>query len=212
MAQNPSNPFTPEVYQTRKVHSVRDFLLVGVDTALLRMQETFEDLNDDEFHWEPLSDAERHADLLLPADQKRVWRVFEQNGTYGYDYSLKTRMPSPFTTIAWIMNHLAQTADMYLYCIKTGRPEGEDRTWDDLPVHSTLPAMRQYAFTAVLDARHYLVALDEPHANAELNAFTPTPWGESRPTYLNLWGGVIEHVIQHTMQIAVRKERIREGL
>jgi len=101
--------------------------------------------------------------------------VFEQDGTCVYDYSLKTRTPSPFTTIAWIMNHLAQTTEMYLYCIKTGSPEGKDRAWDDLPVHSNLTAMRQYAFTTVLEARHYLVALDKAHASADFNTFTPAP-------------------------------------
>jgi hypothetical protein len=66
--------------------------------------------------------------------------------------------------------------------------------------------------TVVFDARHYLTALNETLASDELNTFAPAPWGEMRPTYLSLWGGIVEYVIQHTMQIAVRKERIREVL
>ena len=56
---------------------------------------------------------------------------------------------------------------------------------------------------------YYLLSLDEDSTDAELNNLTPAPWGEMRPTYLNLWGGIIEHALQHAMQIAVRKERIR---
>jgi uncharacterized damage-inducible protein DinB len=210
MTPNPIDPFSPQEYLTTTVHSARDFLLVGVDTALLRMRETFEDLTDDEFHWESLSGAERLNDMLLPANQKRVWRVFEKDGSVTYDYSYETLTPSPFTTIAWNMNHIAQTAEMYLHCIRTGKPAGEGKTWDDLPTHLDLTMSRQYARAAVSEARHYLESLDETQARSELNKLTPAPWGEKRPTYVNLWGGIIEHAIQHTTQIAARKERIRE--
>ena len=99
---------------------------------------------------------------------------------------------------------------MYLYCVKSGKAVGEEKTWDDLPVHSNFTQMRQYAFRLFHDVKDYLVGMDEHYVSYELNKFTPAPWGEMRPAYLNLWGGVIEHALQHTMQIAVRKEYIRE--
>jgi hypothetical protein len=203
------NPFSPDDYQRRPFVSARDALLLGVDTALLRMSETFHDLTDAEYDWEPLPESERHADIALPAETKRVWRVFPLNGVYHYDYGDDPIVPSPFTTIAWIMNHIAVTADMYLRCIKSGKPAGEGITWDDLPVYGSLIQTRDYAFRALNDVKDFLLALDESDASDVLNRLTPAPWGEMRPTYLNLWTGAIEHAIQHAMQIAVRKEYIR---
>jgi uncharacterized damage-inducible protein DinB len=209
MEINIRDPFSPEDYQSRRLRTSRDALTLGVDTALLRMQETFHDITEQEYNWEPLSGDDQSQDLLLPANEKRVWRVFEQNGIYSYDYSLEVRSPSPFTTIAWIMNHIAQTADMYLYCITTGKPEGAEKTWDDLPVYGRFSEMRDYAFRVFLETRAFLTSLDEEQSDYEVNKLTPAPWGEMRPTYLNIWGGIIEHGIQHAMQIAVRKEYIR---
>jgi hypothetical protein len=99
---------------------------------------------------------------------------------------------------------------MYLYCIKTGKPAGEERRWDDIPVQPNLNAMRSYAFHVFGETKDYLLALEENRIYDELNRLTPAPWGEMRPTFLNLWGGIIEHALQHTMQIAVRKEYIRQ--
>ncbi len=137
--------------------------------------------------------------------------MFQQAGVWTYDYTPEALQPPPFTTIAWIMNHTAQTAEMYLYCVKTGKPEGVDRRWEDLPVPASCEAMRGYCFAVLAAVREYLVSLPEEHIHRHLNALTPAPWGEMRPTHLNLWGGVVEHVIQHAMQIAVRKDRIRYG-
>jgi hypothetical protein len=204
-----TDPFSREDYSGRKLNSARDALLLGVDTALLRMHEVFADLSEAEYNWEPLSEAERQHDLPLPAERKRVWRVFQTERGYTYDYGDGDLNPPPFTTIAWLMNHIAVTAQMYLYCIKTGKPTGEELTWDDLPVHSTLPAMRDYAFRTLEETRAYLQSFPDSEAQTELNKLTPAPWGEMRPTFLNLWGGIIEHALQHAAQIAARKEDIR---
>jgi len=205
-----TDPFSPQDYRFRKILSARDALLLGVDTALLRASEACLDITEEEYNWEPLSESERLQDIGLSAETKRVWRVFPLGGTYVYDYASRHADNPAFTTIAWIMNHVAQTAEMYLYCIKTGKPEGEAVTWDDLPVYSTLSAMRDYVFRALHAARDYLLALEESESYDPLNKLTPAPWGEMRPAFLNLWGGVIEHALQHSIQIAVRKERIRQ--
>jgi hypothetical protein len=206
-----ADPFSPEDYHSRKLLSAIDALILGADTALLRVSETILDITEEEYHWEPLSDAERLQDIPLSAETKRVWRVFPVNGVYTYDYGERSPGNPAFTTIAWIMNHIAQTAEMYLYCIKTGNAVGEAITWDDLPVYSNLSDMRDYIFRALQDTRDYLAALNGNQAHHELNKLTPAPWGEMRPAYLNLWGGSIEHALQHAMQIAVRKERIRQA-
>src|SRR5688572_22265046 len=116
-----ANPFSPEDYLSRKMLSPRDALLLGVDTAVLRAQETLIDITQEEYNWEPLSAEERLYDVGLSAKIKRVWRVFPANEAYTYDYDDRNPDNPAFTTIAWIMNHIAGTAEMYLYCIKTGK-------------------------------------------------------------------------------------------
>jgi hypothetical protein len=101
--------------------------------------------------------------------------------------------------------------ETFVYCVKTGKPEGAERAWDDLPVPSDYQAMSSYILKVLADVREYLVSMPERQISHELNKLTPAPWGEMRPTCLNIWGGVVEHVIQHAMQIAVRKDRIRYG-
>jgi hypothetical protein len=195
----------------KKILSARDILLLGLDAGESSVRETLAGITEEEYGWEPLPLSERSADLLLPPEQKRVWRVFQLGETWTYDYTPEVLSPPPFTTIAWIMNHVAQTADMYLYCVRTGKPEGVDRRWEDLPVQSNYEAMRDYIFEALADVRDYLLSIPEEGVSSELNRLTPAPWGEMRPAYLNIWGGVVEHVLQHAMQIAARKDRIRYG-
>jgi len=195
----------------KTIESSRDILLFGVDAGEHNIEETIADVSEDEYWWEPLPLSEQSSDLLLPPEQKRVWRVFQKAGVWVYDYTPAQLNPPPFTIIAWIMNHIAQTADMYLYCVKSGQPEGVERSWDDLPVPSSYEAMRSYIIDVLADVRAYLFSIPEAHINRELNKLTPVPWGEMRPTYLNIWGGVVEHIIQHATQIAARKERIRYG-
>lgn len=198
-------------YRTTGVKSSRDILLLGADSAELSLRDTIAGISEVEYHWEPIPSSEQASDRLLPPHLKRVWRVFQQGGVWMYDYTPQELHPSPFTTIAWIMNHIAQTADMYLYCVKTGKPEGMDRRWEDLPVPSCSEAMSAYIFKELSEARVYLASISEENIHCEMNRSTPAPWGEMRPTYLNIWGGVVEHAIQHSMQIAARKDRIRYG-
>lgn len=200
-----------EYYLSTGIKSSRDVLLLGLDSGEQSLRETIADISEEEYHWEPISSSEQSSDRFLPPHRKRVWRVFQQDGIWMYDYALGKLDPPPFTTVAWIMNHIAQTADMYLYCIKTGKPEGVDRRWEDLPVPSSCKAMSSYILTALTSVREYLISIPDEYIHNELNKLTPAPWGEMRPTYLNVWGGVVEHVIQHSIQIAARKERILYG-
>ena len=196
---------------TAAIRSPRDVLLLGLNAGEQSLRETVGDIAEEEYRWEPLSATEQAADRLLPPQRKRVWRVFEQAGAWTYDYTPEEVKPSPFTTIAWIMNHVAQTADMYLYCVVSGKPEGIERHWEDLPVPPGLEAMKSYLFEVLSRVRQYLASIPGTAVLDELNKLTPAPWGEMRPTYRNIWGGVIEHGLQHSMQIAARKDSIRYG-
>lgn len=194
-----------------KVMSSRDVLLLGLDSGEQNIREVLADVSREEYEWEPIPLSERAADMLLPPEGKKVWRVYPRDGKWTDDYVPEVLDPPPFTTIAWIMNHIAQTAEMYLYCIKAGKPEGRDRSWDDLPVPSDLVAMRDYIYHALADVREYLVSIPAGGINREMNRLAPAPWGEMRPAYMNIWGGVVEHVLHHIVQIAARKDRIHYG-
>jgi hypothetical protein len=193
------------------ISSARDVLLFTLAKGQSQLADVIADLTPDELHWEPLSPSERPTDIALPPERKKVWRVFQHGGVWTYDYSTQPLDPPPFTTIAWILNHIAQTADMYVYCIRSGQPEGVERAWDDLPVPGTLPEARAYLSASLENARAYLAAIPEKDAAAELNRLTPAPWGEMRPVYINLWDGVIGHLLHHAAQVAARKELIRYG-
>jgi len=194
-----------------RIESARDLLLRELVSAMHNLHETIANISSEEYDWEPLSPSEQAADCLLPPERKRVWRVFQQEGHWTYDYTPEALDPPPFTTIAWIINHIAQTADMYLFCIQSEKAEGIERTWDDLPVPSNFAMACKYLDEVLAVARGYLLSFPQQQIDEKLNKLTPAPWGEMRPTYVNLWGGVIEHLILHTMQIAARKDTIRYG-
>ena len=195
----------------KKVSSSRDILLFGLDVGEANIRNTVADITNDEYDWEPIPLSERTADSLLSPERKRVWRVFQQDDKWTYDYSLEILIPPPFTTIAWIMNHVAQTTEMYLYCTKSGKPEGQEKRWDDLPVQPNIALMKLYLCDVLADARQYLTSIPKGKVNSELNKLVPAPWGEIRPAFMNIWGGIVEHVLQHDLQIAARKDRIRYG-
>jgi hypothetical protein len=193
------------------IYSVSDIILFELASVERRLRETTADLSFKEYEWEPIPEGERYADLTLPPERKRVWRVFYSQGAWTYDYTTEALQPPPFTTIAWIMNHIAQTADMYLHCIQTGQPEGSSKRWEDLPVQANLPGMSAYLFTVLSKVKDFSASLAMRQPDDELNTLTPAPWGELRPMYVNLWSGIIEHALQHDMQISARKEFIRYG-
>jgi hypothetical protein len=195
----------------QEIMSSVDVLLLGLIAGEQYLGEVIAGITPLEYEWEPLTSSEKASDLPLPAERKKVWRVFERDGVWVYDYAMRENDLPAFTTIAWLMNHIAQTADMYLYCIRSMKPAGVERSWDDLPVHSSFEKMAKYMFETLGEANQYLSSIPAAEANQVLNKMTPAPWGELRPAYINLWGGVIEHVIHHTAQIAARKDRIRFG-
>ena len=173
------------------------------------MHDVLADLTDEEYQWEPLPVSERRADMALPPDMKRVWRVYQRGQLWTYDYAGGRLIPPPFTTIAWLTNHVVSTADMYWYCIRSGQPVGKTRDWGDIVVPPTRQAMSDSLAAVFSQIRASLQDLPPEQIDPELNRPAPAPWGEQRPTVLNIWGGIIEHAIEHAAQIAARKERMR---
>ncbi len=44
-----------------------------------------------------------------------------------------------------------------------------------------------------------------------ISGMKPAPWGVMRPTYKNIWGGIVGHTLEHASQISALKQRIRVG-
>jgi hypothetical protein len=193
------------------IETARDMLIVCLEAVKRRVNEAVSDISEAEYNWEPIPKPERSIDLHLPLDKKKVWRVYQKEGVWVYDYTPETLERPPFTTIAWIMNHISQTGDMYLYCVKTGKPEGVDLKWDDLPVYPDCEQMRKYIFRVLGETNAYLKTIPEGKIQSELNKLTPAPWGEMRHNYKNIWGGIIGHAFEHAVQISALKHRIRFG-
>jgi len=160
------------------IQSARDLLLFELNSAEQAIHKTLADITVEEYDWEPIPPTERPVDLLLPPEQKRVWRVYAREGAWLYDYTPEALHPPPFTTIAWILNHIAQMADMYLYCIQTAEPEGAGRRWDDLPVPANLRDMNDYLFDVIARVRDYLLCVPEKDVDQALNQLTPAPWAK----------------------------------
>ena len=151
------DPFRSADYLQRRVASACDALLLGLDAAQLRMHDVLVDLTDEEYQWEPLPVSERSADMALPPEKKRVWRVYRREQQWTYDYAGGRLIPPPFTTIAWLANHVVSTADMYWYCIRTGQPAGKTRDWSDIVVPSTRQAMSDSLTAVFSEIRAYLL-------------------------------------------------------
>ncbi len=192
--------------------SARDMLLVALKSAQDQVRWAVGDLTQGETHWEPLSGREKQVDLGLPPEGKRVWRVSQQDGAWVIDYTPEPLDPSPFTTLVWIMNHIAMTGEMYLHCIRTGEPEGVSLRWDDLPIAGQVEPMRQSIYAMLAKTETYLNAIPAEGVTAVLNDLSPAPWGEMRPVYRNIWGGIIGHTLEHASQVAAIKHGIRTGL
>jgi hypothetical protein len=186
----------------------REFIVLVLDSIKKEAAVTLKDISEEELHWEPLSAQESDRDRTLPAEKKRVWRVYFNGERWTYDYGGDIQPPA-FTTIAWIMNHIAQTSEMYLYCIRSGKPVGAEKNWDDLPVFPDVSNLRNYIFQTIEDTLLWINTIPDGEFSSILRQKTPAPWGELRPTMQNLHGGVLQHALQHLMQIAVRLEYIR---
>ncbi|MBL8120805.1 MAG: hypothetical protein JNJ78_25015, partial [Anaerolineae bacterium] len=59
--------FGADDYLTRKMETAQDMLLLGIDTAVVRANETLMDISEAEYGWDPLPAAERAADDVLEA-------------------------------------------------------------------------------------------------------------------------------------------------
>ena len=154
-----------------------------LDEAYLMIRERVEGLTDEEFWWEPASDA---------------WTVRQgPDGRWSADYAEPDPEPAPFTTIAWRLVHVAECKIMYHeYAFGPGR-----LTWPDIDsVHTAADAIAQLEEgQALLTAD--LAALDDD----ELDQPRATNWGEDWPTWKIFWT-MIHHDIHHGAEIGALRD------
>ena len=149
-----------------------------------------EGLTEDEFWWEPAADC---------------WSVRQTDaGTWTVDYAIPDPDPSPFTTIAWRLDHVAECKVMYHeYAFGPGRltfPEIDS-------AHSVDSAI------ALLEEGQALLVEDLAGLRDEdLQLPRRTNWGEEWPAWRILWT-MIHHDYQHGGEIGALRDlyRLRSG-
>jgi uncharacterized damage-inducible protein DinB len=154
-----------------------------LDEAYLMIRERVEGLTDEEFWWEPASDA---------------WTVRKGlDGRWSADYAESDPEPAPFTTIAWRLVHVAECKIMYHeYAFGPGR-----LTWPDIDsVHTAADAIAQLEEGQALLAAD-LAGLDDD----ELERPRATNWGEDWPTWKIFWT-MVHHDIHHGAEIGALRD------
>ena len=143
-------------------------------------------LTEAEFFWEPVPDP---------------WTLrWMADGTWGYDYAFPDPDPSPFTTIAWRISHIATCKIMYHEYAFGPRK----LTWPELRIpRSVLGSM------AMLEEGQALLVADlHGLRDADLQEPCLTNWGETWPAWRIFWT-MIDHDLWHGGEIGVLRDLYR---
>jgi hypothetical protein len=143
-------------------------------------------LTNDEFWWEPVPGC---------------WTVRRGEGErWAADYEIPDPAPSPFTTIAWRLVHVAECKLMYHeYAFGDAR-----LIWPDLDSPHTAAA----AVRALEDGQALLVRDLESLDDADLDRPRMTNWGEEWPAWRIFWT-MIHHDVHHGGEIGVVRDLYR---
>jgi DinB superfamily len=157
-----------------------------LDEAYQRVRDRVEGLTDEEFWWEPVPGC---------------WTVRQhEGGRWAADYQWPDPEPSPFTTIAWRLVHVAECKLMYHeYAF------GEATlTWPDLDS----PHTAADAIVALEDGQALLVRDLASLHDADLDRTVMTNWGDEWPAWRILWT-MINHDLHHGAEIGVLRDLFR---
>lgn len=130
-----------------------------MEEAYLRLRGRLNGLTDDEFFWQPVTDA---------------WTIFEDRpGHWTYNYAVPDPDPAPVTTIGWQLVHVALCKIMY-HEWAYGPAE---LTWPELTVpHTAADAI------ALLEECHAVLRSDLLDlSDADLDVPRRTSWGQAWP-------------------------------
>jgi len=158
-----------------------------LEEAYRALRDRIEGLTDEEFWWEPVADC---------------WTVRRRpNGLWMVDYAEPDPDPSPFTTIAWRLDHIAECKVMYHeYAFGPGR-----LTWPEIDSAHTAAV----AIAMLEHGQGLLVPALAGLTDADLDAPRMTNWGEQWPTWRVLWT-MIDHDLHHGGEIGVLRDLYRE--
>jgi hypothetical protein len=143
-------------------------------------------LIDQEYFWKPV---------------RACWTVhIDEKGNWVVDYEKPPPDPTPFTTIAWKMEHITSCKIMYR---EYAFGEGKLR-WEDIPVARTAAE----SISRLSEAQTRLrTELDNIH-NEELELMRRTNWGDKWPTWRIFWT-MISHDLHHGAEIGCLRDLYR---
>jgi hypothetical protein len=176
----------PAGYALRPERQSADWLAFAQEEAWTVLRRPLEGLTDAEFFWQPVADC---------------WTVHQdENGRWIIDYAWPEPEPSPFTTIAWRLVHVAACKIMYHeYAFGPG-----ELTWDGLEIPHTAGDAIAWLETGQAQLKGSLDGLND----ADLAAPRPTNWGEMWPTWRIFWT-MAAHDLQHGGEIGCLRDLCR---
>lgn len=161
-------------------------LATQMDAGYRSIRGRAQGLTDDEFWWEPAAGC---------------WTVRRRrDGRWAADYAEPDPDPSPMTTIAWRLVHVAESKVMYHeYAFGAAQ-----LTFPDIDsAHTPEAALDQ------LDEGHRLLAGDLQALSAgELEQPVKTNWGDEWPAWKIFWT-MIEHDLHHGAEIGALRDLYR---
>jgi hypothetical protein len=170
------------------VRRALDLLIAEMDEAYRTVRDRVQGLGDEEFFWEPASGC---------------WTVYRgADGRWTYHYELPEPTPSPLTTIAWRLNHIAGCKVMY-HEYAFGSAE---LTWDTIEVPSSAAAA-----VSMLARGQQLLEQDVASLDTDNDLDEPrrTNWGELWPAWKIFWT-MIRHDAHHGGEIGALRDLYRQ--
>ena len=167
--------------------SATQLLAIQMDEAYRFVHARVQGLTDEEFFWEPVAGC---------------WSVrLGPDGRWHGDYAEPDPDPSPFTTIAWRLVHLAECKLMYHeYAFGPGR-----LIWPEIDsAHTAADAIAELE-----RGQRLLVEALGGLTDAELETGRKTNWGDDWPTW-QILHAMIHHDLQHGGEIGALRDLYRE--
>jgi uncharacterized damage-inducible protein DinB len=167
--------------------SATQLLGTQMDEAYRFVRDRVQGLTDEEFFWEPVADC---------------WTVrLGADGRWHADYADPDPDPSPFTTIAWRLVHLAECKVMYHeYAFGPAT-----LIWPEIDsAHTAADAIAELE-----RGQRLLVDALGGLTDADLDGGRMTNWGEEWPTWRVLWT-MIHHDLHHGGEIGALRDLYRE--
>jgi hypothetical protein len=176
----------PAGYALRPERQSVQWLAFALEEAWTFLRSRLVGLTEAEMFWQPVPNC---------------WTVHpDENGRWVIDYALPEPDPSPFTTIAWRLVHVAACKIMYHeYAFGPGQ-----LTWDGLAIPHTAGDAIAWLEKGQAQLKTALDSLND----AGLAEMRPTNWGDRWPTWRIFWT-MAAHDLQHGGEIGCLRDLYR---